>query len=800
MRNRPYMLFMCMFLSGILCALTGNKWIAVFAALLYLYAAPWKGEKPGRAVTAAVLPLLFVLGFLHTRRECAFRENSLKELDDGRKVTLAGKVERVEQKPRCFYYFLTDCTVSLSNKHVPCNDVIAYVSSDDYSIGQILVLNGKISYFEEAANEGNFDSRSFYQSQKIDFGLRVEQVKRVFGTGNAYKQRLSDIRKRLQDVLDAADHDGILSAMLLGEKSGLDSDTKTLYQRAGIAHILAISGLHVSLLGMGVYRLLRRLGISRPAAAAVTAAFMVSYTVMTGNSVSAGRATGMLLVYLLADVTGHGYDLLSALGAVVMFLLWENPFLTGYTGFLFSAAAVLGVGIGGSIINRYRNLCNGSTGKEKRKGLAKMIHGQKEGMGISFGIQLFTLPLVAYSYYEIPVYAMLLNIFVLALVNWLLIFAVSGAAAGLLVQKLGKLLLLPCGWILQIYGLLCRCSLSLPKAVYICGRPAAWRIAAYYLLLACLLYVMWRRTAAAERTALEEGDRKSGKAQDETGSRRKNIRWKLVPAAAVCFLLSVLFFPEKREFEMDVLNVGQGDGIYICTSDGISLFIDGGSTDTGKVGKYRILPFLKSRGTEKISYWFVSHTDADHISGLEEAISEGYRIENLVFAKASEKEEKTKELCRLAEEKGTRILYLSAGNVLHIKQAKVRCLYPDEDEEAEINDRCLVLEFADNGVLAFFGGDISEETEQKLLASGVCSAVSLFKADHHGSRYSNSAALLEALCPKITVASAGKKNRYGHPSKEAVERIRGSGSVFYCTAGDGQVKIKKRGDGLTRVK
>ena len=140
MRNRPYILFMCMFLLGILCALTGNKWITVFAALLLLYAAPWKEQKPRGAVFAIVLPLLFVSGLVHTKRECAFRENCLKELKDGREVKLAGKVERVEQKPRCFYYFLTDCTVSLSKKHVPCNDVIAYVSADDYSIGQILVL------------------------------------------------------------------------------------------------------------------------------------------------------------------------------------------------------------------------------------------------------------------------------------------------------------------------------------------------------------------------------------------------------------------------------------------------------------------------------------------------------------------------------------------------------------------------------------------------------------------------------------------------------------------------------------
>ena len=81
------------------------------------------------------------------------------------------------------------------------------------------------------------------------------------------------------------------------------------------------------------------------------------------------------------------------------------------------------------------------------------------------------------------------------------------------------------------------------------------------------------------------------------------------------FLLFLLF-PQKKSFEIDFLDVGQGDGIYLCTGGGTSMFIDGGSTDVKQVGKYRILPFLKAKGVSEISYWFVSHTDTDHVSGL----------------------------------------------------------------------------------------------------------------------------------------------------------------------------------------
>lgn len=774
MRNRPCLLLMCMFLPGILCALTKNILICIPAVLLFIYASPWM-EHGIRKGLYAMLPFMFLLGFFLTKNESAFRENYLKELSDGKEVTLAGKIKQIEPKTKCFYYYLTDCTIRLSNKQMRTNDVIAYVSSGDYSIGQILVLEGKISLFEEAANEGNFNARSFYQSQKTDFGLWVEKVKQVHGTGSAGRQWLCSVKKRLQKTLDASDSDGVLSAMFLGEKSGLDGEIKSLYQRAGIAHILAISGLHVSLLGMGIYRMLRNRGISFSFAAAVTAGFMVSYTVMTGNSVSARRATGMLLIYLLADLSGYCYDLLSALSAVLIFLLLKNPFLIGYSGFLFSVVAVLGVGIGGTVFNDYRNMKTDLPEDDKKSRIRKFWQSQKDGLGVSFGIQLFTLPLVAYNYYEIPVYAMVLNLFVLALVNYLLLFAVYGMTAGMCFPGVGKLLLVPCGWILGIYEKLCRFFLSLPGSVYICGKPASWKLAVYYILLACLLCLFRYLT--------------------------KQEKKKRFLMAAVIPLFLVLFFPAKTEFEMDVLNVGQGDGIYLCTSDKISLFIDGGSTDTGKVGDYRILPFLKSRGIKKISYWFVSHTDADHISGLEEILLAGYQVDHLVFSKASAEDEKTKEICKLAEKNKTEILYLSAGNVLHIRQAKIRCLYPGKDnEETDINDRCLAFLFEDNGISAFFGGDIPAETEEEMVSSGVCSRVDFFKANHHGSRYSNSVSFLEILSPKITAASAGENNRYGHPAPDAVERIKACGSIFYCTADDGQVKLKKYKDGLTRVK
>lgn len=767
-----------MFCVGIL---SGEvKAAIVLAGFLLIYAKPWKEKGIRKAVFAAGLPLLFFLGMFCMCRESTFRQNYLDRMQDEQQVRLAGRVTRIEEKTRCFYYYLTDCTISLSEQHMQTNDVIAYVSSDEYSIGQILTVEGTISLFDVATNEGAFDARQFYRSQKIDFGIWVERVIAVRGKPDRYRMFLENIRQRLKNNIGSCMKDGgVLSAMILGEKSGLDAEVKSLYQKAGISHILAISGLHVSFLGMGLYRILRhRLRRTYWMSATITAAVMLSYAIMTGNGVSTLRAVGMLCIYLIADILGQNYDMLSALGAMILVLLWKNPFLIGYSGFAFSVAAVLGVGAGQEVILKYAKVC---AGKQKEDTQAENVLKQKwkeqrEGLWISLSIQLFTLPLVAYHYYEIPVYAMILNLFVLALVKYLMELGVLGAVSGLLSCGIAKWIFVPCGWILWGYEKLCRLFVGFPGAQYITGKPDMWQMIIYYTGLAVILFMLYRKVQLAEGICKRKKQRLTGAA------------YIFVPLA---MLFLVLIWPQKKSFEIDFLDVGQGDGIYLCTGDGVATFVDGGSTDVKNVGQYRILPFLKAKGVRKISCWFVSHTDADHISGLEEVLASGYPVERLLFAEAVKGKEKTKSLAKLAEKAGTVVQYMEADETLYSKNAAIRCLYPQAMVQSEdINEQCLVFCYEEGDVKALFAGDISSEIEKKILERKRIEHVQIYKANHHGSRFSNGEEWMQVLHPQITVASAGKNNRYGHPSVEACDRIRASGSTFYCTTEYGRIRVR----------
>lgn len=166
---------------------------------------------------------------------------------------------------------------------------------------------------------------------------------------------------------------------------------------------------------------------------------------------------------------------------------------------------------------------------------------------------------------------------------------------------------------------------------------------------------------APERNAAD--DRRKRKAKEKKELPGNGVEFVCLWVGTACFL----FTPVSQGMKLTVLDVGQGDGIYLHTDSGYDIFIDGGSTNVQSVGKYRILPYLKSNGVNEIDYWFVSHTDLDHISGLLEIFDEGYRIRNLVLFRGMMRDESYEKLVSLAKEHGTEICMMSRKDTLFLE-------------------------------------------------------------------------------------------------------------------------------------
>ncbi|MCR5785613.1 MAG: DNA internalization-related competence protein ComEC/Rec2 [Eubacterium sp.] len=664
--------------------------------------------------------------------------------------------------------YIENATVSINETEYLNINLILYFADDkdafnQIKAGQIISAYGTVSLFDTAANPGNFDMRDYYRRKGIDFSIFADGWEIVNYKFNYVSEFLCKLREGLKTVYSKSvseDAAGVLLAMTAGDKSLLTDDIKNLYQSAGISHILAISGLHVSVIGMLLFKLLRKLNRSYILSSLISGSAVLLFGSLCSFRLSALRAIIMFIVMISASTMGRPYDSLTSLGIAGIIIMLINPLALFSTSFLLSFSAVLGAVYVNSVLNQYLSFDNY---------FAKSVI-------LSFSVQLTILPVMMYFYCEIPVYCCLINLLVLPFCGVLLGGAIVGGFLGFFLPFLSFLILKPCEFILFCYRLVCEAFSKLPFNTIVTGRPPKVMIVLYYITLLFFL------------SFLENKNKKEKK--DVSSGNKLNMFLK--PAHAVAFIsiwTLVMSFKPLGFAEVAMLNVGQGDGIYV-KSDGLNIFVDGGSSDVSSVGEQRILPYLKYRGVGEIDYWFVSHTDNDHISGIFEILNYGYRIKNLVFAKGMVYDETSDELIALAKDKNTNVIFLGKGESVNYKNTCIKCIYPNEKiMQTDKNEASMVMEFTNGNFKVLFTGDAGKEAEEEMIKSRVLEDIVLLKCGHHGSKSSSSAEFLKQISPEAVIISAGVDNSYGHPDVEALERIYNVCPNVYCTKELGLIRV-----------
>ena len=272
-------------------------------------------------------------------------------------------------------------------------------------------------------------------------------------------------------------------------------------------------------------------------------------------------------------------------------------------------------------------------------------------------------------------------------------------------------------------------------------------------------------------------------------------------------LVLVLTLRLHTGLKLVMLDVGQGDGFFLRTASGTTMLIDGGSTSVNKVGTYRILPFLKAEGVGTLDYIVVTHTDADHISGIQELLEEagkpgGLIIGTLLLSKRSFEEEKGQELSEMAKAAGVSVMEIGYESVLKDESTRLYCLHPSPKENYEdVNVASVVLSLTYGDFSVLLTGDLEEAGEQEILAreekkggkEWPKTGYSILKAGHHGSKTSGSEAWLAAVRPKLTLISCGKDNSYGHPHRETLERLEAADSAVLQTTECGAILVNSDG-------
>lgn len=554
----------------------------------------------------------------------------------------------------------------------------------------------------------------------------------------------------------------------------------------------------MSFIGMGIYGILRKAGLSFIPAGIMGSVVLGLYTLMIGAGVSSLRALVMFLMRIGADMTGRDYDLPTSLSLAAAAVCAWQPLYLADAGFLLSFGAILGICLFSPVFSemftgekqKQKNSRNGDV--SLREKLRRAVLGLAESLSSSMAVSLMLLGPTLYFYFEIPPYSVFLNILVIPVMP----LAMGAGLAGLLLcpvsEPAGAAVLQVCRGVLWFYDRACTAAGNLPGSRIVTGQPALSWLFIYYSMLFLLAAGFFR---------LLEVRRREGK----RFRRRKLIRG----TGAVLLLFGGIMTAAcraghagKNEVRVTVLDVGQGDGIHVRGPSGINYFIDGGSSDVSSVGIYRIEPYLLSRAVDCLDYVFVTHGDLDHYSGIMELMEDqelGVRIRTLVLPPEECRDERLRELGRTAAVNGIRVVEIAAGQSLEEKNGRfsIACLAPEAGAGSQPgNAASLVLELRFGAFGMLLTGDVEAEGEEALLKSGRLGRCQILKAAHHGSKNSGSEAFLEKVRPAVAIISAGVGNRYGHPHRETLERLSEAGCSVCSTQESGAVTVVSDGNSI----
>lgn len=672
--------------------------------------------------------------------------------------------------------------------------------------GTCVRIGGSVQKIAPPRNEGEFDAKTYYQSFGICCQITAETLEQIRDAGGVQKQmnKLRTAIERIYTTVADPSDAGVLNAIVLGDRTEMDGDTYRLYQRNGIAHLFAISGLHVSFLGLVIYEGLKRLlpGYLIPFCAGML--LLSFYGALTGSSVSVKRAVFMCVVRMGADVLGRTYDLLSALCLSSALLVLENVYILYHSGFQLSFAAMLGISVlypalEKICLHRIQNAVLQTDKKRepwKRYGLQLAVLLIKSLLG-SLSISLMTLPITAYYYFRFPCYSVILNIIVIPPMSTVMLCAMLAAVLGFFWLPAASFLMGTVHYILRAYEMLCGVFDRLPGNTVVVGRPKMWQCAAFYILI--LLFVGLTSAAADAR----RNEKNPGKSCNQRKSCNQGKNCGLLPMLLIAAVFLILPQP-VRGVVVDMIDVGQGDCILVRDGRGVYLF-DGGSSNINAVGSRRIVPMLQANGITRLNYIFVSHCDTDHISGIMELIAmqgDIFAVENLVLPKIAVKggEKNCQELLRTAQAAGVNILLAEAGTQIGSRGgADFLCLHPTADYQPHnTNDASAVYLLRYRRFTMLFTGDIEAEGEWELSNGGLQNGglqngITVLKVAHHGSSNSSRKELLENLQPSFALISCGVHNPYGHPSRQTLDRLAELSVAVCITARDGQITIQTDG-------
>ena len=674
--------------------------------------------------------------------------------------------------------------------------------------GDKIEVSGEFIEPSDARNYGGFDYKEYLKTIKIHGTIKADSINVLSKNSNSFIFTFSnDINLKIKENINKLipeKYSAIFTGLILGDTSNVEEKVNENFKIANISHVLAISGMHITYIIIGIEIILKN-AIGKRRTRIITIIVLVIYMFITGFSPSVVRASIMGIVMLISKLIHRKNDIWTSISLSLFILLMYNPFLILNVGLQLSYLGTIGiVCFNKNVYNFLRKLKirNRKIRYRINRKFILLMDKIKEILSVTLSAQIVILPILLFNFNILGIYFFISNILVSVIIGPIIIVGFVCILISFISIKIAKILSIFMSVGIQILISISEIS-HLPFSKIYIPTPKVWQIVIYYICVIVInkIYMSFN---------LKEPDFTSIRIRNLVAvlkfkfrQNRKKILRSLIVFVSLVLILNII----PKKLKIYFVDVGQGDCTFITTPQNKTILIDGGGSMSEEydVGESTLLPYILDRGYTKIDYIFISHFDQDHVGGIL-TILEELKVGQVYIAKQEQDSENYQKFLKVVKDKKIKVKVLKQGDCLKIeKNLYFDILWPIEEQIQEniLNNNAMVMKLRYGKFSMLFTGDIEEVAEEKILefykekidkGENILKS-KVLKVAHHGSKTSTTQSFFEKVNPEICLIGVGKNNMFGHPTAEVLERI--SGTRIYRTDEEGEIvlEVECNGDG-----